>query len=131
MAVLTMRTYHGVARPGNSNRRCSGVSRPLPYGAYLCSDGSAVLFDRRYQPMFRADRNGRVTADDPRRWVDGILGKVWFFDDTCSPRRNPETRRRVTAIHARWRAAAAGMHVPAAELLRVEWIFNCRSPLAA
>jgi hypothetical protein len=109
-------------------RRCSGA---LPYGCYFVADGSIVLFDRRYRPIYTCDRNGRVAVDDPRRWVRGILAKVWLYDGSCTPRRNPEIRHRVTVIRDRWSAAAAGLHVPAAELLPVEWIVNRKPPLAA
>jgi hypothetical protein len=124
-----MYAYHTAPAWRKSNRRAN--PRRFVYGCYFCSDGTAVLFCRRYRPMFRLDRHGRVTADDPDRWVHGILGKIWFFDDSCSPRRNREIRRRVKLLQQRWTAAATGTHVPISELLPVEWVFNRKPPLAA
>jgi hypothetical protein len=108
----------------NSNRRAD--PRRFAYGAYFCSDGSTVLFDRRYQPMFRRDSTGRVSADDPARWVHGIVGRCWFYDDSCPPRRDPETRHRIDILLRRWEAAAAGEQIGPELLLPRDWILTLR-----
>jgi hypothetical protein len=126
-----MYAYHSASRARKSQNHRADTRR-LPYGVYLCGDGSAVLFDRRYQPLFRIDSRGRVSADDPDRWVTGIVAKVWWYDDSCSPRCNPETRHRVSVLLQRWQAAAAGMPVALDQLLpATAWIFNRKPPLAA
>jgi hypothetical protein len=105
--------------------------RRLPYGVYLCWDGSAVIFDRRYQPRYRRALDGTVRRDDPGRRVHGIRGNLWFYNDDCSPRVNLETLRRITIIQRRWEAAVAGAYVALADLLPAEWIVNSSTKKAA
>jgi hypothetical protein len=83
-------------RLGLEQRRC------LPYGVYFTWDGQAVLFDRRYRPIYRRWPDGRVERDDPGRRVHGIRALAWLYDDNCSPRTSRETLRRVLAIQQRW-----------------------------
>jgi hypothetical protein len=128
-SLCVMRVLSEAPARRNLNRACNGTGHP--YGCYFTASGEIVLFDRRYRPMFRLDRHGRVSADDPARWVGGIIGKCWFHDDSCSPRRNPEIRHRVSILAQRWQAAADGVDVPISELLPPAWIFNRKPPLAA
>ena len=105
--------------------------RRLPYGVYYCANGDTVVFDRRYQPRFCRDRNGVVHRDHPGRWVDGIIGHAWFYDDNSSPRVNGETLRRILAIRGRWEAAAAGMQLDPRLLVPIEWVINVKRHEAA
>jgi hypothetical protein len=105
--------------------------RRLPYGVYLCWDGSAVVFDRRYQPRYRRALDGAVRRDDPGRWVHGIRSWLWFYADDSSPRVSVETLRKITIIQRRWEAAAAGADIALADLLPAEWIVNSSTKKAA
>ena len=51
----------------------------LPYGRYVLADGSTVLFNRRYQPIYDRDC-----------WVQWVA-QEWFFNDGNPPWRNNET----------------------------------------
>jgi hypothetical protein len=68
----------------------------LPYGCYLERD-SAVLFDRRYQPLIRFLPGDIVVPCDPRERID-FYAQVWHYSDGCSPRRNSGTRARLRAL---------------------------------
>jgi hypothetical protein len=100
--------------------------RALPYGVWRTWDGCTVLFDRKYRPIFCRSLDGRVTRDDPARWVPGIRLACWFYDDACSPRRNRETLRRVWEIQCRWQAAIDGLDDgdDLAWLVPAEWTVN-------
>ena len=53
----------------------------LPYGRWITEDGTEVLYNRRYQPLFV----WRAGADKPERcdphWIDGIMDEAWFYSD--------------------------------------------------
>jgi hypothetical protein len=53
----------------------------LPYGKWTCEDGSEVLFNRKYEPIFCRRPNGTITEDDRERWVDGWTDEAHFYND--------------------------------------------------
>jgi hypothetical protein len=62
----------------------------LPYGIYLSQD-SAVLFDRRYQPIVRFLPGDVVVACDPRERIVHY-GQLWHYNDATTPTYNAKTR---------------------------------------
>lgn len=67
----------------------------LPYGLWLCRDGRVVLFNRRYQPIWQRDPQGRVSRADPDEWVKHICGQNWFYGQVGvpSPWRSRKTQK--------------------------------------
>jgi hypothetical protein len=84
--------------------RCQGkpltkrerMRRELPYGVWVCGDGTLVLFNRGYAPIWKRTPDGTVT-----RVKTPAFGKNWvkwekqyhFFNDSNPPWRNAQTRR--------------------------------------
>jgi len=70
----------------------------LPYGCWTLRDGSEVLFDRTYAPMWRRWPDGTVSRAEVRwyRWIK----QTYFHDDRLSGR--AATRRRLRAILDLW-----------------------------
>jgi len=65
----------------------------LPYGMYITADGTEVLFDRHYEPMYARDANG----DNVQRasgFVENVVKQVWFYNDTNSLMNSSEARLR-------------------------------------
>jgi len=56
-------------------------ARP-PYGKWTCEDGSQVLFNRSYRPIYQRSPDGFVSEADPRKWVESIVSDVFFWDDS-------------------------------------------------
>ena len=82
----------------------AAMSSPrLPYGFWTIADGSEVLFNRRYKPLY--ERAGdHVTPADPDRWFDDIAAQHWFWRDTT-----PEAERRTigASVLLAWGVAPA------------------------
>jgi hypothetical protein len=86
------------------------MRRELPYGIWRENDGSEVLFNRGYNPIWRRRPDGSV-----RRVRDpiGPNGKMWihwvsqdhFFNDACTPWHDAKSRKRCEAILREWLAA--------------------------
>jgi hypothetical protein len=88
--------YHEAGRlpPRNETER---MRQELPYGVWTCADGTEVLFNRRYQPIWRRTPGGAVkpTKRDERiKWTD----QKWIFGDGNPPWRSPESRRRCEKV---------------------------------
>lgn len=62
----------------------------LPYGCYLERD-SAVLFDRRYQPIVRFLPGNIVVPCDARERIE-YYGQIWHYSDATTPTYNARTR---------------------------------------
>ena len=65
----------------------------LPYGMYITADGTEVLFDRHYDPMYARDAKG----DNVQRasgFVENVVKQVWFYNDTNSLMNSSEARLR-------------------------------------
>ena len=76
----------------------------LPYGWWTLADGSHVLFDRGYCPLWARTPQGVVTAADPTQWTEWVW-QSWLYDDSNPPWRNKATRARCEAVLARWGVA--------------------------
>jgi hypothetical protein len=59
------------------------MRKTLPYGRYICADGSFVLHNRDYEPLWRV-RNGRSTKCNPKEWVEHAR-QEWFYSDSNPP----------------------------------------------
>jgi hypothetical protein len=46
------------------------MSKRLPYGEYHCADGTRVLHNRDYEPMFRISPDGSYSPCDPGEEID-------------------------------------------------------------
>jgi hypothetical protein len=68
----------------------------LPYGIWVEADGSQVLFNRKYQPIWRKKPDGTVSrVDDPigpggKMWIHWV-DQNWFFNDGNTPWHNKKT----------------------------------------
>ena len=56
----------------------------LPYGRWLCKDGTEFLFDRRYCALWQRSPDG-FTTPSRNIWVRNIAEEFWFFDDDTAP----------------------------------------------
>lgn len=81
----------------------------LPYGCYLARD-SAVLFDRRYQPIVRFLPGDVVVTCDPAERI-AHYGQIYHYSDANPARYNAQTR-------ARLRTLVASIPILAAEISR-------------
>jgi hypothetical protein len=52
----------------------------LPYGKWTCGDGTEVLFNRDYRPIWKKHPNGIVVAADPDEWVKFAVQEYLFGD---------------------------------------------------
>jgi len=56
-----------------------------PYGVRVCDDGSQVMFDRSYRPMWsRPGERTIATRADPAQWIEWV-GMYFFHDDRPAP----------------------------------------------
>jgi hypothetical protein len=68
----------------------SGEVKHLPYGKWTCADGTEVLFNRGYNPIWER-RPGEAAKAVKPHWVKGIVKDEHFYTDDVSPRRNEAT----------------------------------------
>ncbi len=54
----------------------------LPYGKWTCADGTQVLFNRDYRPIWKKYPNGVVVAADPDEWVNFAKQEYIFCEPT-------------------------------------------------
>jgi hypothetical protein len=89
--------YHEAGRlpPRNETER---MRQELPYGVWTCADGTEVLFNRRYQPIWRRTPGGAVKPTKRDEWIDRIADQKWIFGDGDPPWRSPESRRRCEKV---------------------------------
>lgn len=52
----------------------------LPYGMWVCDDGTAYLFNRRYEPIWVKRPGRKATEADPKEWVKWRT-QFWFWSD--------------------------------------------------
>jgi hypothetical protein len=70
----------------------------LPYGVWRRHDGSEVLFNRSYSPLY--ERASTYATDNicPHPvgrwvWINDIDKEIFFYNDSCSPNRKDATGR--------------------------------------
>lgn len=65
----------------------------LPYGKWVCGDGSEVLYNRDYYPLWIRDRQGNVTEIDADTWVN-YVEDIYLFEGSNRPWENSEQELR-------------------------------------
>lgn len=73
----------------------------LPYGKYICADGSEVLYNRDYTPMWAKFKDGRVVALEPDTWVTHT-DQVAFYTPESPPWEDKKTAAKCLEILAEW-----------------------------
>jgi hypothetical protein len=77
----------------------------LPYGKYICADGTEVFFNRYYQPIWKM-RNGQYLPADPGEWIT-YATQEWFYDDHNPPWVSRKTHEKcLLMLQARHKASA-------------------------
>lgn len=57
----------------------------IPYGKWVCPDGSEVLYNRDYCPLWAKKPDGTVIAVDPDTWVTIKDSSESYFNDGTAP----------------------------------------------
>jgi hypothetical protein len=52
----------------------------LPYGLWTCADGSEVLFNRRYQPIWQRAQGHQPAVPVEPSWIT-FQQQAWFYND--------------------------------------------------
>jgi hypothetical protein len=91
----------------------------LPYGRWITKDGTRVLYNRKYQPLWVWSPDETPYLCKPH-WVDDIVEEVWFYSDGSADRvgRSKLVHTLDAVIHAWERADRAD-----ADLLE-EWLLG-------
>lgn len=55
----------------------------LPYGLWNCADGTQVLFNRNYQPIWAKPPGAPARRVEPSSWVPWVQERFLFKDDTA------------------------------------------------
>ena len=56
----------------------------LPYGMFITADGTEILFDRHYSPMYARDADGDNARRAKKGFVKNVVKQVWFYNDKHS-----------------------------------------------
>jgi hypothetical protein len=56
-----------------------------PYGKWTTEDGTEVLFNRKYQPIWVKHPDGKVDSAARDWWVSNIVKQEWYYDDSNRP----------------------------------------------
>lgn len=73
----------------------------LPYGKWTCGDGSEVLYNRDYCPLWKRSADGTVASISPNSWVEHT-DEEWFFNDGNRPVDDKRTRLKCIAVLKAW-----------------------------
>lgn len=65
--------------------RAEYIRSTYPYGKWTMEDGTQVLFNRRYQPIWKKQPDGTVIEADKDWEVPEIAIKEYYYDDSCPP----------------------------------------------
>ena len=57
----------------------------LPYGRWITKDGTKVLYNRKYQPLWVWPPDEEAYLCEPH-WVDDIVEEAWFYSDGSADR---------------------------------------------
>jgi hypothetical protein len=76
----------------------------LPYGKWICKDGSEVLFNRDYKPIWAKLLTGEVISIEPNTWIDS-KEQTWFFKDSNPPWTDNKTLARCKGALEEWGVA--------------------------
>ena len=79
----------------------------LPWGMWITTRGTMVLFDRTWRPLFVRRRSGLVVEEVTRRFIRGVTRTVLIYDDDIRPPwADSAVRQRCEDVLAVWREAA-------------------------
>ena len=74
-----------VARDQSRKLEFNPMKLMLPYGKWICKNGSEVLFNRDYKPIWIKDESGVVYSVEPHLWIRDIQEHVFFFQGGSEP----------------------------------------------
>lgn len=57
----------------------------LPYGKWKCADGTQVLFNRDYCPIWQKSKNGVVSSIEPDIYIEKEGPGEFYFNDRTAP----------------------------------------------
>lgn len=57
----------------------------IPYGKWTCADGTEVLFNRDYCPLWARSLDGEVIPIDPDTWINYVGESLYYFNDGTTP----------------------------------------------
>jgi hypothetical protein len=90
----------------------------IPYGKWTCPDGSEVLYNRDYCPLWAKKPDGTVIALDPDTWVDIKDDSEGYFNDGTTPWSGDKTSLAVgLAVLKKW--GVENKRSPLLDLLKV------------
>lgn len=73
-------------RPGTlGERRAEYIRSTYPYGKWATKDGTQVLFNRHYQPIWKKRPDGVVVEAKKDWWVPEIVTQEHYYDESCPP----------------------------------------------
>lgn len=73
----------------------------IPYGLWTCDDGTQVLFNRDYKPIWIKDVQGNVSKICPDTWIR-FVHQEWFFNDSHMFDKNPKVIFECKAFLRSW-----------------------------
>ena len=89
----------GLELPRSVEERRHVLRKRLPYGAYVLSDGSEVLYNRDYEPI---DGLGEPILDDNGKpLLVEYESQFYFYDDGCEPLSDLDVLNRASEAMAR------------------------------
>jgi hypothetical protein len=59
----------------------------LPYGIWTCGDGSEVLFNRDYEPLWRRLPDGTARPEEPDEGIEWVRMDPFYDDGTPTRQR--------------------------------------------
>lgn len=74
----------------------------LPYGKWSCVDGTEVLFNRDYCPIWARMPSGKAITLDPDTWISYTGESVHYYDDGNRPWDNKATLEKCMGILKSW-----------------------------
>lgn len=93
----------------------------LPYGKWVCGDGSEVLFNRDYTPIWLKTPLGKVTSIDIDTWVDYKEKTEFYYGDGDAPYRgNRSTFLKCTSVLEDWKTGRKKSQMREAFALAIE-----------
>ena len=73
----------------------------LPYGKWSCADGSEVLFNRDYKPMWVKSKVGVVTGIESNTWIK-FEKQIYYYEEHNPPWNDKKTFTVCTAVLKEW-----------------------------
>lgn len=73
----------------------------MPYGKWTCADGTEVLFNRDYCPMWAKLPDGSVIPLDPDTWIS-YRDQEWYFGDGTAPWDNKASFEKCVNVLKEW-----------------------------